>query len=222
MGKAIPVEQIDDELEELGIPRSYQNRRRLARAMQIQLHHQPTDHHLKRIYKADSQRSPGKQYTVVSDENGVTCTCPDAKKGNVCKHALQVMRWEAGFVVKNLEDVESTSYPIESFTVAIPNTGIAQHDEGIRVVTIRAEDETTALAAAIQDPDKGIIIVGEESEYELCPNDQPVVRTTADYKEQFPDYVFEGAADGDMVHGKGEWGTPYDAEFMYGNNRLGH
>ena len=212
MSGAISANVLKEELETLGIESTYHNMRRIRRAMEINLHLQSTSTYSERKYKAESQSKANKKYTVTSDGTGVHCHCADSKKSEVCKHALAVMRWEAGFEVKNCV-VESTTvktnYPVKSYTVAIPLT----EEWGVRVATVRATSENEALGIANESPDMGIIISGEEEEYNHCPEEKPVVMTTQEFQRKFPAHKPEESSDQN---------EGYDAEFMYGNNRLGH
>lgn len=231
MSNAIPLSVIDNELKMLGLTPNYHNRRRLARATQIQLHLQQSSSYLERIYKADSQRRQGKQYTVRSNAHGVHCTCPDAKKSEICKHAIQVLRWEAGIEVKN--DVSGTAspyeyedeykdklvlnqYPVLNFTVSIPLVD----EHGVRVALVRATNVHSALAAAEADPDLGVIATGEAAEKALCPCDIPVIRLSSDHERKFPEYVWNETVTGDAIREDKGDGTPYDPDFYYGNDRL--
>ena len=197
MSKAIGADVLKEELKTLEIEPSYYNMRRLRRAMEIKLHLQSTSTYSERKYKAESQSHANKKYTVTSDGTGVHCHCADSKKSEVCKHAMQVMRWEAGFEVKNCVvegTTVKTSYPVQSYTVSIPLI----EEWGVRVATVRATNENEALGIADEDPDMGIIISGQEEEHYHCPKEEPVVMTTQEFQRKFPAYKPEES--GDLRH----------------------
>ena len=189
MSTAIPVEELREELSILGVRPTYQNLRRLRRGMEIELNLLPTSTYLERTYRAKSQSHASKYYTVTSNGSGVHCHCADSKKSEVCKHALAVMRWEAGFDVINhaIGDMKvKKTYPVMDFIVAIPLT----NEWGFQLARVRAESENEAIVIAESDPDTGIIIDSNTDVSEsLCPNDQPAVWNAIEFERKYPHYM---------------------------------